>query len=80
MIAFACGATMLPEGTRTGKEVAHVIAGRLIQQYRDFCLSKGIDFTRIESVHSHDNTTLFCSAGMQQYKRISRIRFSSFRS
>ncbi len=55
-------------GTRTAKEVAYVIAGRLIQQYQEFCLSKGIDFTRIKSVRPHDNTTLFCSAGMQRYK------------
>ncbi|WP_245485951.1 alanine--tRNA ligase-related protein [Rhizobium leguminosarum] len=40
----------------------------MIQQYQDFCLSKGIDFIRIESVRPHDHTTLFCSAGMQQYK------------
>ncbi|TWB07928.1 tRNA synthetase class II (A) [Rhizobium sp. ERR 1071] len=65
---FACDATIFARGTRTTKEVAYDIAGRLIQQYRDFCLSKGIDFTRIESVRPHDNTTLFCSAGMQQYK------------
>ncbi len=59
---------MFKEGARTAKEVAYVIAGRLIQQYQDFCLSKGIKFTRIDSVQPHDNTTLFCSAGMQQYK------------
>ncbi|NYT34978.1 alanine--tRNA ligase-related protein [Rhizobium sp. WYCCWR 11128] len=59
---------MFPEGTRTAKEVAYVTAGRLIQQYQHFCLSKGIDFIRIESVRPHDATTLFCSAGMQQYK------------
>ncbi|PDV85525.1 hypothetical protein CO652_26105 [Rhizobium sp. H4] len=53
---------------RTVKEVAYVTAGRLIQHYQDFCLSKGIDFTRIDSVRPHDDTTLFCSAGMQQYK------------
>ncbi|NTF49075.1 alanine--tRNA ligase-related protein [Rhizobium rhizogenes] len=59
---------MFAEGTRTKKEVAYVIAGRLIQDYQHFCLSKGINFTRIESVRPHDDTTLFCSAGMQQYK------------
>lgn len=64
----ARGRSLLPEGTRTTKEVAYDTAGRLIQHYRDFCLSQGIDFTRIESVRPHDNTTLFCSAGMQQYK------------
>ncbi|MEB3044930.1 alanine--tRNA ligase-related protein [Rhizobium mulingense] len=55
---------------RTAKEVAYVTAGRLIQHYQDFCLSKGIDFTRIDSVRPHDDTTLFCSAGMQQYKAL----------
>lgn len=50
------------------KEVAYVTAGRLIQQYQDFCLSKGIPFSRIDSVRPHDDTTLFCSAGMQRYK------------
>ncbi len=65
---FACDATIFARGIRTAKEVAYDIAGRLIQQYQDFCLSKGIDFTRIDSVRPHDNTTLFCSAGMQQYK------------
>jgi|APThiThiocy_cv2_1041547.scaffolds.fasta_scaffold00086_78 alanyl-tRNA synthetase len=61
-VAMFCG------GTRTAKEVAYVIAGRLIQQYQDFCLFRGIKFTRIDSVRPHDHTTLFCSAGMQQYK------------
>lgn len=67
---FAVRDAIFPEGTQTEKEVAYVIAGRLIQQYQDFCLSKGINFTRIESVRPHDNTTLFCSAGMQQYKTL----------
>lgn len=67
-LPFAADDIMFAEGTRTTKEVAYVIAGRLIQNYQDFCLSKGIDFTRIESVRPHDDTTLFCSAGMQQYK------------
>ncbi|WP_245303080.1 alanine--tRNA ligase-related protein [Rhizobium esperanzae] len=42
----------------------------MIQHYQDFCLSKGIDFTCIESVRPHDDTTLFCSAGMQRYKSL----------
>ncbi|MEK1898029.1 MAG: alanine--tRNA ligase-related protein [Rhizobium sp.] len=50
------------------KEVAYDTAGRLIQDYRDYCLSKGIDYACIQSVRPHDDTTLFCSAGMQQYK------------
>lgn len=50
------------------KEVAYDIAGRLIHDYRDYCLSKGIDYACFASVRPHDDTTLFCSAGMQQYK------------
>ena len=50
------------------KEVAYDIAGRLIHDYRDYCLSKGIDYACFQSVLPHDDTTLFCSAGMQQYK------------
>ncbi len=55
---------------QAAKEVAYDTAGRLIQQYQDFCLSKGINFTRIDSVRPHDKTTLFCGAGMQQYKSL----------
>src|SRR4051794_27908499 len=67
-IALRAGDRYLFARPRTMKEVAYVTAGRLIQQYQDFCLSMGIDFIRIESVRPHDDTTLFCSAGMQQYK------------
>lgn len=67
-LPIGIGVAIFRRGTRTVKEVAYVTAGSLIQQYQDFCLSKGITFTRIESVRPHDETTLFCSAGMQQYK------------
>ncbi|QND54253.1 hypothetical protein HB779_15820 [Phyllobacterium sp. 628] len=50
------------------KEVAYVIAGRLIRQYQRFCQDRGIDFSLNLSVRPFDSTTLFCSAGMQQYK------------
>ena len=38
------------------------------QLYRDFCESKGIEFQLDDSVKSYDDTTLFCPAGMQQFK------------
>lgn len=36
--------------------------------YKEFCESKGIHFEDIQSVESPDETTLFCSAGMQRFK------------
>ncbi|MEO4044816.1 alanine--tRNA ligase-related protein [Hoeflea sp. CAU 1731] len=62
------GAAICASGQHKSKEVAYVTAGRIIRQYQDFCLKRGIEFSRIESVRPHDDTTLFCSAGMQQYK------------
>ncbi|MDW9481944.1 hypothetical protein GOB57_25165 [Sinorhizobium meliloti] len=52
------------------KEVAYVLAGRLIHRYRDFSKSKGIEFDIVNSVRPYDDTTLFCSAGMQRFKRL----------
>jgi alanyl-tRNA synthetase len=67
-VAFFDGSHYLQSRHTNAKEVAYDTAGRLIQHYRDYCLSKGIEFTCIQSVRPHDDTTLFCSAGMQQYK------------
>jgi alanyl-tRNA synthetase len=50
------------------KEVAYVIAGRIIQGYQEFTKTKGIEFSEIRSIQPYDSTTLFCVAGMQQYK------------
>jgi alanyl-tRNA synthetase len=50
------------------KEVAYVDAGRIIQRYREFTKTKGIEFSEISSIRPYDQTTLFCVAGMQQYK------------
>jgi len=36
--------------------------------YEDFCEKKGIKFKLDDSVRSYDETTLFCPAGMQQFK------------
>lgn len=40
----------------------------LIKLYEDFCLLKGIPFKFNGDVKSYDDTTLFCPAGMQQFK------------
>lgn len=40
----------------------------LIKLYENFCESKGIPFQLDDSVKSYDDTTLFCPAGMQQFK------------
>jgi alanyl-tRNA synthetase len=47
----------------------HDIAGRLIDTYQRYCESKNITFARSHSVKSFEYSTLFCSAGMQQFKR-----------
>ena len=36
--------------------------------YYNFCISKNINFRNETSVASYDDTTLFCPAGMQQFK------------
>lgn len=41
--------------------------------YEKFCLSKGIKFQLDDNVRPYDDTTLFCPAGMQQFKE----KFSS---
>jgi alanyl-tRNA synthetase len=50
------------------KEVAYDIAGRITKQYREFSRTKGIEFSQNTSVRPFDSSTLFTSAGMQQYK------------
>tara|TARA_Y100000389_G_scaffold189963_1_gene214283 strand:- start:3777 stop:4619 length:843 start_codon:yes stop_codon:yes gene_type:complete len=40
----------------------------LIKLYEDFCESRGIPFKLDSNVKSYDDTTLFCPAGMQQFK------------
>lgn len=36
--------------------------------YEDFCNKKGVKYQLDDSVKSYDDTTLFCPAGMQQFK------------
>ena len=38
------------------------------QKYKDYCESKGIRFQDDTSILSYDDTSLFCPAGMQQFK------------
>ena len=40
----------------------------LTKLYEDFCQLKGIPFKLDDSVKSYDDSTLFCPAGMQQFK------------
>lgn len=40
----------------------------LTKLYEEFCHLKGIPFKLDDNVKSYDNTTLFCPAGMQQFK------------
>ena len=40
----------------------------IIDLYRNFCASKGVQFQLDDNVRPYDNTTLFCPAGMQQFK------------
>jgi len=39
------------------------------EEYRRYCLEKHIPFEVVSSIKSYDETTLFCPAGMQQYKK-----------
>jgi alanyl-tRNA synthetase len=52
----------------TAQEVAYVPAGRLTHRFRLFCQNRGIGFDSNPSVRPFDSTTLFCTAGMQQFK------------
>lgn len=52
----------------TAQEVAYVPAGRLTHRFRLFCENRGIGFDTNPSVRPFDSTTLFCTAGMQQFK------------
>ena len=40
----------------------------IIKLYQDFCESKGIPFQLDDKVSPYDDSTLFCPAGMQQFK------------
>ena len=43
---------------------------RVINQYKTYCKSKGIEFQLNDKVNPYDNTTLFCPSGMQQFKDV----------
>src|SRR5574339_99585 len=40
----------------------------ITQSYSDFCQKKGMPFSLDSKIKSYDETTLFCPAGMQQFK------------
>jgi alanyl-tRNA synthetase len=52
----------------TISEVDYDAAGRLTLRYGDFCKSRGIPFQHEDHIRPYDTTTLFCPAGMQQFK------------
>ena len=41
----------------------------IIEEYEKFCKNKGIPYQLDDNVRPYDNTTLFCPAGMQQFKK-----------
>ena len=41
----------------------------IISLYKDYCSDHGITFEQISSIKPYDDSTLFCPAGMQQYKK-----------
>jgi alanyl-tRNA synthetase len=43
---------------------------KVLKKFEEYCNSQNISFTNIPSVKSYGNDTLFCIAGMQQYKDI----------
>lgn len=42
----------------------------ILEEYRLYCLEKDVTFSLHDSVRPHDETTLFCPAGMQRYKKV----------
>lgn len=40
----------------------------IIEKYRRYCMQRGIPFQMDDNVKSYDDTSLFCPAGMQQFK------------
>ena len=50
-----------------------IMKKNITQLYQDFCESKSIPFQLDDKVSPYDDTTLFCPAGMQQFKK----KFSS---
>ena len=40
----------------------------IIEKYKQYCLSKNIQFDIVDKVNSYDDTTIFCPAGMQKFR------------
>jgi alanyl-tRNA synthetase len=49
---------------------SHDTAGRLLDEYQRHCTERGWPFQRDLSVRPYDDSTLFCIAGMQQFKTL----------
>lgn len=50
---------------------------KIIKKFEEYCISKGIEFNIVDSIKSYDNTCLFCTAGMQQFKN--KFKDTSFK-
>ncbi len=70
-----CGRAPIPAHDQ--EEVVYATAGRLTERFHSVCERRGIPFDIITSVRPYDDTTLFCPAGMQQFK--SRFRDPAYR-
>lgn len=48
----------------------YVTAGSILKVYKNLCLENGFEFSEDLKVNPYDDTTLFCVAGMQQFKEL----------
>jgi len=51
-------------------EVYYDEAGRILDLFEQFCIKHSFPFKKDLSVRPYDSSTLFCIAGMQQYKQL----------
>lgn len=61
---------LCPQKIKINYENRRKVAGRTLvtEEYKSYCDVNKIDFKMDDNVKSYDETTLFCPAGMQQFK------------